>query len=263
MGAVGKLKIEGRIMQNDGMASDEPTKFKSADESSGPQHTSVQKDGSGRPPVLRSVIDVPQTVIDEFNRQDREQGLREQKQIFWNRLGVFAVIAYGLIAFFQWRAMLNANLSTERALEIVQKPYVFIKSPEIDPLKIGQKITGRMHIINTGNLPALNFAMAGELDVLTECPKKVITVGIPPMENDIPPKIDPGPFYFFSKDPLSGENYADYKARTVTICFSGLMRYFDGFASQPILKPFCSEQRVGQPVRHCAWLNTQYNEHSQ
>jgi len=66
-------------------------------------------DRSSSSPILRSVIDIPQTVIDEFNRQDREQARREEKQIFWNRLGVFAVIAYGAVAFVTWLALLNSN----------------------------------------------------------------------------------------------------------------------------------------------------------
>jgi hypothetical protein len=176
----------------------------------------------------------------------------------WIMLFTAILAATAIVTNFQ---TCRALRDSQRTFETSQRPYVFIKHLALEPLKVGQQINGTAEWINTGNLPALNAAMAAGIVPMKECPQNEAAGTDSRPERDIPPKIEQRPYHVHSREVLSQADYDGYLAGTIKICFFGMVVYKDGFNAAPIVKPFCGEQTIKSPdVLICPALNTEYND---
>jgi len=225
-------------------------------------------DRSESAPVRRTEVEIPQAVIDRYEAAQKEAHRQATLSGFFQGMTLVIVAAYTALTYWQWQAMLQQNLNAQQALavsqqsfETSQRPYVFIKHLTIDPLKVGQQINGSAEWINTGNLPALNAAMAADIAPMKECPQNEAAGTGPRPERDIPPKIEQRPYHVHSRTVLSQDDYNGYMAGTIKICFFEMVVYKDGFDPTRIVKPFCGEQTIKSPnVLICPALNTEYRD---
>jgi len=156
------------------------------------------------------------------------------------------------------------NADAEKFFRIAQAPHVFIKKLMIDPPKVGQKITASIEVINTGNLPALNFALALNIEAREDFPKSFGVVGAPIYETDLPPKLEVPPTPIHSNQPLSQADWSAFNAGTKRIYAYGMLQY-KFLPDQPvILRPFCRYlDNASDRIWGCPQLNTQYRDQGQ
>lgn len=118
---------------------------------------------NGAAPVTRTIIDVPDSVIQEYYRNQKEQRRdnRKNRTIAW--LAVAGAWIYAAIAAFQWCAMRTANTQNAGNFVASQRPYVSIGTKDgtlgnFSEIANAQgKLTVFLHFHNGGNLPASRF----------------------------------------------------------------------------------------------------------
>jgi hypothetical protein len=123
-----------------------------------------QDRSSGRP--IQAVIDVPQSVIDEFNRQDHDQAQREEKKLCWDRIGVLAVIFYGFVAFITWMALLRSNSINKASADAAKESAdAMVAASRAWMLPAGSEATGSSIVLrwtNGGKSPAVHVRATAE-----------------------------------------------------------------------------------------------------
>ena len=121
-----------------------------------------------------------------------------------------------------------------------------------------------MEVYNTGNLPALNFALALKIKAREDIPQGYTVFGTPTYEIDLAPKLDRPPIPIFSNDPLTQADWSAFNAGTKRIYAYGMLRYNFLPDRPPVIRPFCYYVAKDSPrSRVCPGFNTQYIEPTQ
>jgi hypothetical protein len=183
----------------------------------------------------------------------------------------FVTAVYTLVAGFQWDAMRLANQQTRIAFEVGQDPYVFVAEINADALKIGERVTGTVQFVNTGNLPARNFTFGGRLEIRPEYPVQIAADLLMNInEFDMPPNLsnyaDQPAENLSSLFTLSAADYLAFNDGTEKLYAYGIYRYRTGFKDlngddEYIVQPFCRwMDNTSSQFHRCPTLNTQYKE---
>jgi hypothetical protein len=229
-----------------------------------------KRDTSDQP--VRAKIHESQTAQHGDESYSREKRWIERGKVLIEALTLAAVIFYGCVAYRQWRAMIVANENSGGALEVAQSPYVFVVDINAAPLKIGEKVTGKIQFVNTGNLPARNFTFAGQFEIRPDCPTQITgTTALDINQFDMPPNLsnyaDQPPQDIFSANIISDNEFTSFSNRTSKLCAYGMYLYGTGFknpngSDKFVIQPFCQWiDSVTAKFSRCPVLNTQFIEH--
>jgi hypothetical protein len=132
-----------------------------------------------RLPVARTVIDIPDAVLQAFERYQEAQNRDNQRNRTIAKWAVAGAWIYAAIALFQWCAMrhtLNetreanslarrAQSQTEDILRETERPWIGMQSVRFSNFTINQKPSVSVEFNNSGKGPALDVNSVAELFV--------------------------------------------------------------------------------------------------
>jgi hypothetical protein len=123
-------------------------------------HVSV----NSSPPVIRTVIDIPEAILEEYKRNQHQQHGDNEGNRTVAKVAVGVAAIYAAIAALQWCEMYKANQIAGRANKMTQenvanadRPWVGVYGMGMRNFSIGQQPSIEAAFSNSGKTPALDF----------------------------------------------------------------------------------------------------------
>ncbi len=236
-------------------------------------------DKTARPsPVARSVIEIPQSVLDEYRTNQKKQKRDNKKNPHIARAAVWGAFIYAAIAVFQWLEMnktvtqtqelvKSANIQVEKMIESNRTNREALTSVQRAFITAGNMAVGRF--VDSNKVTKFQFFAQWENSGVTPTRRAIQHVSYKPDVKPLPknfsypdlwseeePKKNV-PFIFGPKQSIFSSQFLidpviieAVKSRKLHLYFWGWLRYFDIFENTPEhITRFCREYFVdGDPL---------------
>ncbi|MGA2428584.1 MAG: hypothetical protein ABSH13_08780 [Candidatus Acidiferrum sp.] len=216
--------------------------------SGNPQDTTTDERRALQSNPLRVFVErIPPPTPQQESREDRKER-RDRKNIWIQGAIAFFACVYATVAFFQWRAQIHG-------LKIDQRAWVGVMTADPPDLRPKSDFSVRVHVINSGHTPALNFSSEIVLHSLRkeETFEPVYGAGI---ENPSRGVIQPNEIIFLQsiQTPLTQLQIDWIKNGNFILYVYGRMSYDDIF-NVTHHTTFCKEVLSESLVRDCGTYN--------
>jgi hypothetical protein len=218
------------------------------------------EDTSGGAPVIRTIIEIPDSIIQEYRRNNEEQKSENRKN---HTIAIWAVAGawiYATIALFQWcemrktvREQITANGIATENLRTTERAYIVMKSPT-EGTNQGRLV---LRIMNTGRLPASEINTT--IYVARERFPEVSAFGFEKIcvehKYGLPPGIDNSERLRIILDPWSDADWEAIVNHTQAIFVGVSLTYNDGFkADPPMPYEWCTQSSYDSVGKELNWI---------
>lgn len=133
------------------------------------------------------------------------------------------------------------NRISQETLAITESPYVYNKSEILNPLKVGQRATVSIEIVNIGKLAAENFIETGGVELRTSPPSTVNVNLVGPIKRTQLLPLIPKRVTVSTVDPINKDQLQAIRNGTLTLFVYGAIIYQTPFVQkEPTARSYCA-----------------------